>query len=326
MTRLAVALLALALPLGATAARAAPSGGTPVAFVSAEHDDRLVAVAVGSGRVLARIPVGDGPHNVAAGRGLRYVLVTSPPAGVVTLVDAFTRRVVNVYRGLRSPHDVEFAPGRAPFAYVTEERGGTLAVLSLSSGRIVRRVAVGRGPHDLAVSPDGSRVWVTHGRGFPSITIVATDRPDGARVVGSAGARGAHDIAFAPDGRSVWVTYWDSGLVGRIRAYRRTGRLRLQERVGRLVHHVQTDAVTGEVWTTDHMTGRTALVSARSGRVRRAVSGCPGAHHAAFVGTASVVVVCQDADGIAVYDRRTWRPRLVRVGRHPHGVAVAVVP
>lgn len=325
MIRLALALLALVLAVGAVAGRAAPSGGTSVAFVSAEHDDRLVAVELGSNRVLARIRVGDGPHNVAAGRGLRYVLVTSPPAGVVTLVDASTRRVVHVFRSLRSPHDVEFAPGVAPFAYVTEERGGTLAVLDLSSRRVVRRVHVGRGPHDLAVSPDGSRVWVTHGPGFRSLTIVATDRPARARVVGRAGARGAHDIAFARDGRSVWVTYWESGLVGQIRAYRRTGRLRLQERVGELVHHIATDAVTGELWTTDHVTGRTALLSARRGRIRRAVAGCAGAHHVAFAGTASVVVACQDADALAVYDRRTWRRRLVRVGRHPHGVAVAVV-
>ena len=57
-----------------------------------------------------------------------------------------------MFRGLRSPHDVELAPdGR--YAYVTEERGGTVAVLSLTTRRIVRRVAVGAGPHDLAVRP-----------------------------------------------------------------------------------------------------------------------------------------------------------------------------
>ena len=49
--------------------------------------------------------------------------------------------VLKVFRGLRSPHDVELAPdGR--YAYVTEERSGTVAVLSLTTRRIVRRVPV----------------------------------------------------------------------------------------------------------------------------------------------------------------------------------------
>ncbi|MER3409527.1 MAG: hypothetical protein C4306_05360 [Thermoleophilia bacterium] len=107
----------------------------------------------------------------------------------------------------------------------------------------------------------------------------------------------------------------------------RERRLVWKRRVGSLVHHVQFDVLDGRrLWATDHATGRTLLVSARTGRVLRTLRGCPGAHHVAIVGTAWVAVACHDADALAVYDTRTWRRRLVPLGAGPHGVAVAVVP
>ncbi len=320
-------LVVLAVP--AATGRGESAGGTPVAFVSAERASQLVAVDLTARKVIARIRVAPGPHNVAASPDLRLVLVTSPPAGRVTLVDGVKRRVIAVLGGFAYPHDAEFGPGadslgRPLYAYVTDERRGELAVIDLAARRVVRRVLVGPGAHDLAVRPDGARVWVTHRPGDPKLTIVDTSVPARARVVGRAAARGSHDIAFATNGLFVWVTYWGSGLVGELRAYGRTGRLRLQERVGELLHHVQIDPVTGELWATDHGSGRTYLVSQRTGRPLRALSGCAGAHHIALAGTAKVVVACHDADAIAVYDRRTWRRTLVPIGAGPHGVAVVV--
>ncbi len=291
-----------------------------------------MAVDPYSKEVLARIPVARGPHNVAASPNREQLLVTSPPAGRVTFVDGVRRRTIKVFSGFAYPHDVEFGPGwgplnRARFAYVTDERRGELVVIDIPKLKIVRRVQVGAGAHALALRPDGARVWVTHGPREARITIVDTSVPAKARVVGYAASPGAHDIAFAPDGLYVWVTYWDSGIVGQIRAYPRTGRLRLHQRAGELVHHVQVQEISSkrgwELWATDHGNGRTYRL-ARSGRPVRTLTGCPGAHHVAFVGDAAVVVACHDADAIAVYDRRTWRRTLAPAGAGPHGVAVIV--
>jgi DNA-binding beta-propeller fold protein YncE len=122
--RLLAAAAALLLLL-APGAAARPTGGTLVAFVSAEDDDELVAVQPITGEVLRRLAVANGPHNVAAAPDGRSVLVTSPPAGRVTLVDARMRRVVKVFGGFGSPHDVEVAPD-SRYAYVTDEHGGRL--------------------------------------------------------------------------------------------------------------------------------------------------------------------------------------------------------
>jgi len=77
-------------------------------------------------------------------------------------------------------------------------------------------VAVGDDPAGLAVSPDGSQVWVVNttlssfgtgsssgaGPGSVSVVSTATDHVLGTIPVGS----GPIDVAFSPDGRSAYVT------------------------------------------------------------------------------------------------------------------------
>ena len=318
------AVLALAALLAVVPAAAAhPAAGTELVLVAAEDDDRLVALLPETGRVVARLRVPDGPHNVAVARDLRTVAVTSPPAGRLTLVDAFRPRVVAVLAGFAYPHDVEFSPdGR--WAYVTEEHAGRVAVVSVARRRVVARIAVGGPPHDLAVRGDGKRVWVTRGRAL-GIAILDPASPSHPRVVGNGGARGAHDIAFGADGLRVWVTYWDGGLVGQLHAYARTGSLRSQQLVGRLVHHVQVDA-RGRLWATDHHLGLLYRLS-RAGARAWAVGGCPGAHHVGVgAGRGRVAVACHDSGTVLVYDPVTRRTRSYAVGRGPHGAVVAFVP
>lgn len=315
----ALTLAVLALALGAGGASAKSEGGTPAVFVSAERASLLVGVDLVMGRVIARIRVPAGPHNVTS-YSARYVLVTSPPAGAVTLVDAFTRRILKVWRGFGYPHDVEVDGGHA---YVTDERRGQLVVIDLAKRSIVARVAVGSRPHDVAV---GGVALVTHGPSNPELTVIDLRRPRAPRVIGRLDPGGpAHDISEQGDSANTYVTYWNSGAVGAIDWG--VGKVHWKRNVGRLVHHVAFDYYHGRrLWVTDHETGHLLALSSRDGRVVRRLRGCPGAHHVALVGTAWVVAACHDADAIAVWSTRSWQRRLVRVGDGPHGVAEVVLP
>jgi DNA-binding beta-propeller fold protein YncE len=314
---LIAASLALALCAGGASARTV--GGTPVAFVSVERASQLVGVDLTTGRVAARIRVPTGPHNVTS-YSARFVLVTSPPAGAVTVVDAFTRRVVKIWRGFGYPHDVEVV-GR--FAYVTDEARGQLAVLDLRLRRLVAKVAVGSRPHDVAV---GDFAWVTQGPRDESLTGVDLSNPRRPRVIGRFDARGpAHDITRQPDSENVYVTYWSSGAVAGLDLGRQ--RLLWRRSVGSLIHHVVFDYYNGQrLWVTDHEAGDLLALASRTGRLIRRLRGCSGAHHVAFVGTAWVVAACHDADALAVWNQRNWQRRLVPVGDGPHGVAEVVLP
>ncbi len=195
-------LLLLAALLAVPASHAARQGGQPVALVTAETQDQLIAVDLPSGRVLRRLRLPDDPENVEAGP--RTAVVVSTRGGAVTLVDVFALRIRKVIRGFASPHIAALSPdGR--YAYVTDDPRGQLVVLGLAHGRVLRRLFVGLGAHHLAVSPNGRRLWIALGERARSITIVDTTRW---RIAGHVTPDGAaHDLAFGPEGKRVWVTH-----------------------------------------------------------------------------------------------------------------------
>ena len=291
--------------------------GRLIAFVSAEDDDILVAVDLAARRVVRRIPVANGPHNVAA--NVHHVVVTSPPAGRVTLVDPRSLRVRHVFRGFGYPHDVELH-GR--YAYVTDEARGQVVVLDLARQSVVSRVEVGAGPHDLAV---GDVVTVTHGRRARHLTVLDIRRRAHPRLAMRIRAGGApHDIVDQPDAANVYVTYWD-GRVGAIDVGRR--RVLWARRVGALIHHVAFDYFHGRrLWVSDHKAGRVLLLSSPTGRVLRRVRGCPGAHHVAVASSRLALAACHDTGRMLMLLQSGRLLRAIQVGHGLHGIAVAPIP
>ncbi len=324
---LCCALIVVALALiAAGGSAAAPAGGLRrLAVVSLERADQVVFVDLARGRVLRRLAVAPGPHNLDATGDGRIVAVTSPPSGRVTILDGRRLRVLRVISGFRSPHDVKLSPdGRT--AYVVEEARGTLAVLDTGTGRVLRRLPVGAGAHDVAV---GDLAWVTHGsRDVPLTLLSLYPRPRQPTPVGRTLAAGgpAHDIDRAPDTADVFVTYWDSGVVARIRTGGRSGHVLWRRRVGTLTHHLAFDSYSGHrLWVTDRA-GRVLLLSADTGRTLRSFAGCPGPHHVAVLSSRAAVAACNASGTLAVFDAANGRVRSLPVGRGPHDLAVVQVP
>lgn len=264
-------LLAFALTVAAGGAAAGTRGGTPVAFVSVERASQLVGVDLTTGRVIARIRVPAGPRAVTA-HWPRHVLVTSPPAGAVTLVDTFTRRVVKTWRGFGHPADVEVESG---YAYVTDMRRGQLVVIDLAARAIVGRAPVSPRPRSAAA---GDLVLVAHGQAHPQLTLVDVHRPQAPKVIDRLSVPGpAYDISEQPDSNRAYFTNGERGGVGAVDT---NGRIYWWRRVGAFTNSIEFDYYHGRrLWVTDRDNGHVlALSSNRNGRVLRRLRGCPGAH------------------------------------------------
>jgi DNA-binding beta-propeller fold protein YncE len=198
-----LALVAAALLFPARVA--ATPGGRPVALVTAETSNEVLAVSLGKygGHVIRRVHLAD-PLMIAAPVHGPAVVVN--PSGTVTLLAWHSLRPIKAFHSFRSPKVAAVAPnGR--FAYVTDERTGDLSVIDLARRVIVGRVFVGALAHHFGISPDGSRIWVALGESARTIVRLNASNPRKPRVIGRFRPRfGAHDVAFAPDGRTVLVT------------------------------------------------------------------------------------------------------------------------
>ena len=315
-------LILAAVALTAVGGGSAATPQRTLAYVAVEGEGRVAVVDVGRGRVLARIPVPAGPHNLTAAGDGRIVVVTNQPAGRITIIDGRRFRVLRTIGGFRSPHDVKLSPdGRT--AYVTDEGRGTLDVVDTGSGRLLRRLPAGAGAHDLA---GGDLGWVTHGpRAVPLELFDLGRRPRAPTRTRSLDAGGAaHDAVSAPDTADVFVTYWESGTVARLRTGRRAPLWRRS--VGSVTHHLAFDSYSGQrLWVSDRA-GRVLLLSAANGAVLKRFGGCAGPHHVAVATARRVAVACNAAGTVAVFDDRAGLVRTVAVGRGPHGIAAARVP
>jgi DNA-binding beta-propeller fold protein YncE len=300
------AIAALAAAPGAGA-----KGGRAVAFVAVEGAGRVVAVDVSARRVIRSVRV-PAPHNIDAD-GISIV-VTSPSAGRVTVLDPRTLRIRRVIAGLGFPHDVEV---RGRLAFVTDEARDQLLVLDVRRGRVTARVTVPRRPHDLAVFGNRlDRVVVAHRSRL--LTVVDPFRR---RILARIETGGdAHDVEADAAAPRVYVTYWDRPGVGAVDIGRRT--LVWRSRFGTETHRLALDAQSGRLWVSDHAEGSLVVAAARTGRALHVLGGCAGVHHVAFVSSTRVVAACHGTGTLAIFGPR-GRIGSVSVGDGPHGVVVA---
>jgi DNA-binding beta-propeller fold protein YncE len=207
---LVLVLVLAALAVAGSSADARTRGGSPVALVTAETMNQLVAIDLPSGRVLRRIPMPVDPQNVeSAGK---QAVVVSTRGGAVTFVDVRSLRVVKVLRGFVAPHIAAVAP-RGGWVYVTDDARGELDVIGRDR-RVARRVFVGAGAHHMSFRPDGKRLWIALGERARTIVVLDTTQLGRPRVLSRFDPGfAAHDLAFAPDGRRVWITSDDSRYV-----------------------------------------------------------------------------------------------------------------
>jgi DNA-binding beta-propeller fold protein YncE len=310
----ALILAPVAVLLVAGGAGARPAGGTPVAFVAVPDRNEVVAVDLGEARIVSRVAVPRGPAAVAwfydTWRRRPYVLVTSPPAGAVTLIDGNSRRIVRVWRGLGEPRDVAIEKQRA---YVTDTRGGRLLVLTPRSRRLVGQLRVGPGAAAIAVS---DVALVTRGDALAVANVRAR------RVSELALPEQAVDVTERPDTAEAYVTLPGSGRLARINWGRR--RVDLLDRIAERPVGATFDVYAGDrLWVADEAAGRLVLVRSNDGRVLRRLGGCRGARQIAQGGGAWIVGSC--TDGLAFWFTRDWKRRFVRLGGAAAGVDVAVL-
>jgi DNA-binding beta-propeller fold protein YncE len=199
-------LLGLGLAaLPALAGWRATGGSEPLALATADTEAHVIAVALGSGRVLRRLATIDDPRSIQSGPG-GHVVVAHSAVGAVSLLTARPVRVRRVLRGFGAPRYTAIAPDGA-HAFVTDGERGEVVVIDLRRGRIAGGVEVGAGARHVSLDPAGRTLWAALGSSAEAIAVVDVSDPLRPRLRRRIRPPFlAHDVAFSPSGRRVWVT------------------------------------------------------------------------------------------------------------------------
>jgi DNA-binding beta-propeller fold protein YncE len=192
-----------------------------IALVTADEEARLVAVALGSGRVHRYVRTLPKPRSIEAVGPM--AVVAHSEIGAVSLVRAATLQVEHVLRGLGEPRYTAGHPdGR--HAYVTDARRGEVVVLDVLRGRVLGRERVGALARHITIDPAGRRLWIALGAKAKEIAIVDIGRRARPRLLRRFRPPFlAHDVGWAPDRKRVWVSSGDRDEVALYRV--RTGEL-----------------------------------------------------------------------------------------------------
>lgn len=193
----------------ATFGRGTGVGAAGTLVVSNMNDNTTTLLDAGTGRALATLPTGAGPHEVAVSHDGRWALVSNygvrgEPGSTITVIDVTGRSVARTISlgDYKRPHGMAFLPGDSTFL-VTSEMSRAVLLLGFADGQ-VRRVlpSGGRATHMLGVSRDGRHLVTANiADGTISHMDLFSDAiPRNVQVL-----RQPEGIAITPDGRAAWV-------------------------------------------------------------------------------------------------------------------------
>jgi YVTN family beta-propeller protein len=153
--RLARLLLAAApLVLASGIAVAAPK-----AYVGNFADNTVSVLDTGAGKIVATIPVVQGPHGMAITPDGRTVYVAGDGSSAVSVIDTATDKVVKTVEVGKSPNGLTLTPDGKQLL-VTVYGEDRIVFLDAATQAAVGTVAVPK-PHTVSISPDGKLGYVT---------------------------------------------------------------------------------------------------------------------------------------------------------------------
>ncbi len=189
--------------------RRSDAGGEGTLIVLNKSEATASLIDLASGRVVATLPTGAGPHEVAVSPDGRTAVATnyggSEAGSTLTVIDVPSARVTGTIdlEDYRRPHGIVWL-GDGEHVVVTAEDNQSVLTVHVPSGRMTRAVRTGQAvSHMVVVTPDGERAFVPN-IGSGSVSVI--DLQTGQLIRNIPTGAGAEGIAITPDGREVWIT------------------------------------------------------------------------------------------------------------------------
>jgi YVTN family beta-propeller protein len=217
-----IATLSVVHPARSQATQAqTPAGATPgeaALLVLNKGDNTLAIIDPATLKVLARVPVGEGPHEVVASADGRTAYVgnygTQQVVGSsLSIVDIAARKETKRVElgALRRPHGIVEAGGKI---YFTAEANRAVARFDPATDKVDWLVGTGESvSHMLVITPDAKKIYTAN---MLSNTVTALNvgaPPTPPNITHIAVGKTPEGIGISPDGREVWAANRADGTV-----------------------------------------------------------------------------------------------------------------
>lgn len=198
----------LLLVAALVSARAPALRAQAALIVLNKSDARASLVDISSGTVVATLPTGDGPHEVAVSPDGFTAVVgnygAQTPGSSLTVLDLRRRAVVRTIDlgQYRRPHGIVWL-GDGRRVLVTVEQNRAVLEVDVAAGLVTRSIATDQnGTHMVALAPDGKTAY-TANIGSGSVTRIDVERARAVQTVTT--GKGPEALDVSPDGREVWA-------------------------------------------------------------------------------------------------------------------------
>ena len=187
--------------------RARPT--TAILCVLNKSDATAQLLDAQSGKELALVKVGDGPHEAAASPDGAFIVACNyggrRPGSSLTVIDCKKLKSIRTIqlKGYHRPHGIQFLPD-GKHLVVTAETERKLLVIDFASGKVTAAIDTAQDvSHMVALSPNGKRAYVANIR---SGSVSVLDLEKGERIKNIETGAGAEGIAAHPTRPEVWIT------------------------------------------------------------------------------------------------------------------------
>lgn len=312
--------LSLALMLTATGLMQSPR-----LLVLNKTEATFVIIDPASGKALARIPTGDGPHELAVSDDGRYAFASNygtgqAPGHTISMFDIAAQkelRRIDV-APLTRPHGLAFVNGRL---YFTAEADKKIARYDPATNNIDWLFETGQNAtHMVYVARDAKTIF-TANIASDSISIIQ-QAPDGAwtHTVVNVG-KGPEGLDLAPNGRELWTAHSRDGGVSIIDVPSR-----------KVVHNINIGTKRSNrikltpdgryALVSDLEAGEIVVIDAAARKEIKRVPVGPMAEGIVIPDNTRAFVAINGEDYVAVLDLKTWTvSRKLVTGKGPDGMA-----
>ena len=174
------------------------------AYVTSYADGRFLEVDFQSKSISRSVVLGGSPLGFAIADGEKLAIIACRDAGMTTIVDLDTFKIIADIKTGTRPNTVAIDP-RGYFAYIVDSgrtNTGILHILNIRERSVTGTVSLGSSPFGITVSPVSEQVFVLIG-GTDEVWVI--DPGKQAVVSKIPVGDGPDGIAFTPDGKRIFV-------------------------------------------------------------------------------------------------------------------------